>query len=240
MTKYIILLFVFSFWLFALPVGVFAQTTQTATLSLDPATGTFNRGCNYSLNVNLDTGGSQTDGADAILIYDPSRFNVTSIAKGTIFPDYPGNTIDSQNGKVTVSGLASVSTPFSGKGLLATVNLTVQSNAPPGATQIRFDFDSSNKANTRDSNVVERGTLVDVLNSAVDGNYTIGTGACGGQVAATPVPTKPIGAPIATPAAILETKEPVLPPAGSEQLTFTLAIVGVALTLLGILGLAVL
>lgn len=231
-------LLTFSISLLAFPAGVFAQT---ATLSLDPATSTFNRGCNYSLDVNLDTGSSQTDGTDAILVYDPTRFNITSITKGTIFPDYPGNTIDAQNGKVTVSGLASVSTPFSGKGLLATVNLTVQSNAPTGATQVRFDFDSNNKAKTTDSNVVERGTLVDVLNSVVEGNYTIGTGACSGQ--ATPIPTKSIGGPIATPAAIpepLPTKSPVLPPAGSEQLTFTLAIVGGVLTILGILGLAVL
>lgn len=220
------------------PAGVFAQT---ATLSLDPSTGTFNRGCSFSLDVNLDTGGSQTDGTDAILLYDPTRFNVTSITKGTIYPDYPGNSTDTQNGKITISGLASVSTPFSGKGTLATLNLTVQSNSPTGSTQIRFEFDPNNKANTRDSNVVERGTLVDVLNSVVDGNYTVGTGACGGgQVVPTP---RPGGGPYATPSATLEpkpTKPPVLPPAGSERFTFALAIFGGALTVLGILGLALL
>lgn len=227
-----------SFLLLALPAGVFAQT---ATLSLDPSIGTLNRGCSFSLDVNLDTGGSQTDGTDAILLYDPTRFNVTSITKGTIYPDYPGNSTDTQNGKITISGLASVSTPFSGKGTLATLNLTVQSNSPTGSTQIRFEFDPNNKANTRDSNVVERGTLVDVLNSVIDGNYTIGTGACGGgQVAPTP---RPAGGPYATPSATLEpkpAKPPVLPPAGSEQFTFALAIFGGVLTLLGILGLALL
>lgn len=221
------------------PSGVFAQS---AILSLDPSTGTFNRGCSFTLNVNLDTGGTQTDGSDAIIFYDPTRFNATSITNGTIYPDYPGNNIDPA-GKITISGLASVSTPFAGKGTLATLNFTVGSNAPTGAVQIKFDFDPNNKANTRDSNVVERGTVVDVLNSVVDGNYTIGTGTCDGQVA-TPAPRPGRGGTIiSTPAAQpkqFPPEEKKLPPAGSEQLTFTIAIVGGVLTVLGIMGLALL
>ncbi len=238
MIRVLLFFLTFAFWLFYSPAGVFAQT---ATLSLEPSTGTFNRGCNFSLNVVLDTGGTQTDGTDAILIYDPSRFNATSITNGTVYPDYPGNNIDVQNGRITISGLASVNTPFSSKGTLATVNFTVQSNAPAGVAQVKFDFLPTDKAKTTDSNVVERGTLVDTLNSVVDGNYTIGTGACG-QTAAPPT-TRPGGGPIiSTPSSTmpLPTKTPYLPPAGSEQLTFTLAIFGGALTILGILGLALL
>lgn len=238
MIRLLLFFLVSAFWLAYSPAGVFAQT---AVLSLEPSTGTFNRGCNFSVNVILDAGGTQTDGTDAILIYDSSRFNATTIANGTVYPDYPGNNIDAQNGRITISGLASVNTPFSSKGILATVNFTVQSNAPTGVSQVKFDFDPTNKAKTTDSNVVERGTLVDVLNSVVDGNYTIGTGACG-QVTVSPT-TRPIGEPGSTPSATFEplpTKQPVLPDTGSEQLTFTLAIVGGVLAVLGILGLALL
>lgn len=227
-----------SFLIFIFPSGVFAQT---AILSLDPSTGTLNRGCSFTLNVNLDTGGTQTDGSDAIIFYDPTRFNATSITNGTIYPDYPGNNID-PTGKITISGLASVSTPFAGKGTLATINFTVGSNAPTGAVQIKFDFDPNHKAETRDSNVVERGTVVDVLNSVVDGNYTIGTGTCDGQIA-TPTSRPRGGTVISTPAAQpkqFPPEEQKLPPAGSEQLTFTIAIIGGVLTVLGIMGLALL
>ncbi len=224
------------------PAGVFAQT---ATLSLDPAGGTFNKGCSFSVNINLDTGSSQTDGTDAILIYDSSRLNAAAITKGTIYPDYPGNNIDPQTGRITISGLASVDKPFSGKGLLATVNFTVQSNAPTGMTEVKFDFNSQDKANTRDSNVVERTTVVDVLNSVVNGNYIIGTGTCGSQVVTTsPVPAGQGGYVTATPAGQPKTIDQVVDRTGkgpgTPQLTFTLAIFGVVLTVLGVLGLALL
>lgn len=210
-----------------------------ATLSLSPSTGTYNRGCNFALNIDLDTQGVQTDGTDVILFYDPTRVIAQSITSGTIYPDYPGNNIDASAGKITVTGLASVETAFSGRGTLATINLTVQANAPTGATQIRFDFDPNNKAKTTDSNVVQRTPIVDVLNSVVDGSYTIGTGSCG-AVGPTPTPGYSYGQQTGGASSYGATPSSYLPPAGSEQFTFTLAIFGLTLTVLGILGIALL
>lgn len=226
----------------ALPVSAFA-----ATLSLTPAAGTFNKSCTFSLNVDVDTTGTQTDGTDAIILYDATRFTITSITNGSIYADYPGNNDDPASGKITISGLASVSTPFTGQGTLATINFTVKPTAPAGATTLKFDFDPNDKAKTTDSNVVERGTVVDVLNSVNNGNYTIGTGACG---AANPgggggtggggnilIPGK--GGLIASGSGQqIPLKQ--LPTGGTEQFTFTIAIVGSVLTVLGILGLALL
>ncbi|MCL4366008.1 cohesin domain-containing protein [Patescibacteria group bacterium] len=268
----IIFFLAFSLGILALP-----QMASASTLSLDPANGTFNQGCTFPVNIMVDTTNAatgaqtQTDGTDAILLYVPSVLAGQSITNGTIYPDFPGNNIDNTAGKVTISGLASVSTPFAGKGVLATVNFTVASNAPPGATQVKFDFDPGAKDKTTDSNIVERGTVVDTLNAVFDGNYIIGTGPCGaGSIAASPSPGststatsgssatgtstgtsgsstgtfKPGtgggsargGVIISTPSSEFKT----LPPAGSEKLTFTLAIVGSALTVLGILGIALL
>lgn len=212
---------------------------QTATLSLSPSSGTFNRGCSQSVNIALNTGGAQTDGTDAILIYDPSRLNATSIVNGTIYADYPGNNIDSANGKITVSGLASVTSPFTGSGVLATINFTVKSDAQVGVTQVNFDFDSNNKSKTTDSNVVQRGTVADILNSVVNGSYTVGTGACSSGTTILP-PTGGVGTPSGAVTSPSSSPSSTLPPAGSETLTYTLAIVGSILTVLGILGLAIL
>ncbi|OGE62609.1 hypothetical protein A2964_00240 [Candidatus Daviesbacteria bacterium RIFCSPLOWO2_01_FULL_40_27] len=229
-----------------------------ATLSLDPVNGTFNRGCNFSLNVNLDTQGGQTDGTDAILIYDPSRMTAQSITNGIIYPDYPGNTIDNSTGKVSILSLASVDKFFSGKGTLATVNFTVQSTAPTGVTQVSFDFDPNNKAKTTDSNVVERATILDLLSSVVNGNYIIGTGSCGAQTSPAPTigpgtsgtvvtqfpggrqGTVVVGTPPAQPKTLDQFVDKTGEGPGTPQLTFTLAIIGSVLTVLGILGLALL
>lgn len=218
-----------------------------ATLSLSPSSGTFNKGCQVNIEIKLDTGGAQTDGTDAIILFDQGKLTANSITPGTIYSDYPGNNPDNEGGKVTISGLASISSTFSGQGTLATIHFTVKENAGTGATIVKFDFDPNDKTKTTDSNVVQRGTIQDILSSVTNGNYTIGTGACAG---ATPIPTIiPRGAPIvSTPSSQIPVKEipikevPIktLPPAGSEQFTFTIAIVGTVLTVLGILGLALL
>lgn len=166
-------------FIFAL-IFIFANPVlaSAATLTLIPNTGTFNRGCSFSLNVDLDATGVQTDGTDAILRYDPTRFTATSVASGTIYPDYPGNSIDTQTGKINISGLASPDQAFSSKGTLATVNFIALQGAPTGTTQVTFDFDPNDKTKTTDSNVVERGTIADRLDSVTNGTYTVGTGAC--------------------------------------------------------------
>lgn len=215
---------------FQLTTAVFAQQ---ATLSLSPTSGTFNKGCAFSLDILLDTGGAQTDGTDAILTYDVSRLTATSITPGTIYPDYPGNSIREDLGKVTISGLASVTSAFSGKGTLAKVNFAVKETAPTGLTQVKFDFDANNKTNTTDSNVVQRGTstVADILGSVTNGSYTVGSGVCGGTGATQ----------ISTPSGqVVEIPLKTLPPAGSETLTYTIAIMGGILTLLGVLGLVLL
>lgn len=219
--------------------------TKLATLGLSPASGTLNQGCNYVLDINLDTAGADTDGTDVILLYENAKVVATSIVSGTIYPDYPGNNIDAQAGRITVSGLSSVTTAYKGSGVLAKINITIPNNAPLGPAQIRFDFDPNNKSKTTDSNVVERGSVKDILNSAASGNYTIGTGTCSGvvtQVTPTPTPRLSGGGTIdSTPSA----KKPVLDEivggkTGVVETTIMLTVVGGVLTVLGILGLALL
>lgn len=274
MKRFLLLILSFGLWVLASPAGVLAQTTQTASLSVDPTNGTFNQGCAFSINITLDTGGVKTDGTDAILVYDASRLTATSITNGSVYPDFPGNNIDTQGGKITISGLASVSTPFSGRGTLATINFLVSPSAPAGATQIKFEFDPTGSSfpaqctqngtarNSCDSNVVQQGTVLDVLGAVNNGNYIIGTGSCTPQASPSPAPgsgvvqvpggssgtTRPgvIGGPggtvfVSSPSAnsgFIPMK--TLPPGGTQEFTFMLAILGSALTVLGILGLALL
>ncbi|EKD90563.1 MAG: hypothetical protein ACD_30C00112G0004 [uncultured bacterium] len=237
--KYILMSFL------ALVIFSSPALAQAATLSLNPSAGTFNRGCVLGVNIELDTQGGQTDGTDVILIFDPTKLSVktSDITNGKIYQDYPGNSVDAQSGKLSISGISSVSEPFTGKGTFATVQFHVLENAPTGATLIRFDFDPNDKTKTTDTNVVERGTIADLLSSVTDGNYTVGTGSCvsqgqgaagttiGGQgqvgtVSATPLPTK------------VPLKE--LPQGGIFDNTIIIAAIGTVLTIIGIAGLAML
>ena len=221
------------FALFALPAQALA-----ATLSLSPASAAYNRSCNFALEVLLDTQGDQTAGTDAIIKYDTTRFTALSIAKGTLYDDYPGTNIDESAGTISISALAAFNNSFSGTGTLAQINFQVEANAPLGVSAMTFDFDPNDKAKTTDSNVVESSTVQDILSSVTNGSYTIGQGSCDGSVVVTPAPTNPIGQP-GDPSPFI-TGKPTLPPAGSAEMTVVLAAVGAILTILGILGLALL
>src|SRR3990167_8307133 len=129
-----------------------------ASLSFAPATGSFNRGCTMAINIELDTQGAQTEGTDVIINYEASKVSLTTsqITNGSIYPEFPGNSVDSTSGKISISGISSVSTPYNGKGIFATLNFKVLDNAPAGTTTLKFDFNPSDKTRTTDSNVVER------------------------------------------------------------------------------------
>lgn len=216
---------------------MFPSLSFAATLTLSPASGTFNRGCSYAVDIVLDTGGVQTDGTDAILFYQPAALTATSVTSGTIYADYPGNAIDPATGKITVSGLASVTQAFSGKGTLATINFSVPQSAALGQTQVTFDYDPNNPQKTTDSNVVERDSIQDVLAPPIgNGAYTIGTGSCTGL---STTPDSGIGSPVMpTPAGNIPYK--TLPNSGIEGPTLIFGVVGGLLVVIGMIGFALL
>lgn len=166
---------ILSFYLMS-PVSAFG-----ATLSFDPASGVLNKGCEVTLKINLDTQGVQTDGTDVIVLYTPAQLSISTsqITNGTIYPEYPGNSVDSAGGKISISGISSVSSPFSGTGIFSTLKFKVADTlAENTKVDLKFDFDPNNKTKTTDSNIVERGTIADVLSSVTNGSYTVGSGSC--------------------------------------------------------------
>ena len=161
--------------------GVFPAYASAATLTFNPATGVLNKGCEVSIKIDLDTQGVQTDGTDVIVTYNPAQLTTSTsgITNGTIYPEYPGNSVDTSAGKISISGISSVSSPYTGSGTFATIKFTVASTlAANTPIALNFDFDPNNKTKTTDTNVVERGTIADVLASVTNGSYTVGTGTC--------------------------------------------------------------
>lgn len=152
-----------------------------ATLSLSPSQGSFNPGCDFSIDANLDTGGFDTDGTDVVLIFNPAVFEGISAQNGSLYPNYPAVSIDNTNGKIRYSGLASPSSPFNGAGKFATFNFKVKPNAQTGNATISFDFDPNNPSKTTDSNVIETATIQERLSSVVNGGFQIGSGSCDGS-----------------------------------------------------------
>lgn len=208
-----------------------------ATLSLAPSSGQMNKGCDVTVTIELDTQGAQTDGTDVILTYNPAVLTIqqSDITNGKVYADYPGNSVDAATGKVSISGIAQVAEAFSGKGTFATLKFKVNP-AANGTATLKFDFDPNNKSKTTDSNVVERGTIADVLTSVTDGSYTIGSGSCAQGIGApgSGTTTLPVSNPIASGGSLPTS----LPESGILDNTILVASVGTLLVILGIAGIA--
>ncbi len=251
--------FFFAFVIFLIPT-----VTYAATLTLSPSTATVNKNCTFEIKVNLNTEGQDTDGTDVILSYDATKFSVTtsSIVNGTVYSDYPGNSVT--NGRISISGIAPAAQPYNGTGTFATLNVSVLSTAA-GSGTFKFDFDPNDKVKTTDTNVVQGGAdPVDILSAVTDGTYTIGTGTtCTGGTAGLGSGTGGtsgggLGAGTRTlPAGntggqggtaglpggpATDSGYPIneLPRGGLEGTTLLFAVVGGALTVIGLLGLALL
>ena len=156
-------------------LSVKAQLVPRATLSLNPATGTFTVGEIFDVDILLDTGGYAIAGVDIhFLNYDPNILEVQDadpatpgiqITPGTLMSSNQLNEVNSSAGTIDFGQITSGGSTFTGSGVLATVTFEVIS---VGTTDLVFDF---TPGNTRDSNVACCGGF-DVLASATGAQFT--------------------------------------------------------------------
>ncbi len=165
-----------AFLFFFLPTKVWAA----ATLSFSPATKTVLVNDTFNVDVILNTGGSETDGADVIVRYDGNKLSLISAVLGDLY----ANKLTSDTsvaGKITLRATSSENASFNGTGTFAT--LTFKAIAA-GTANLYFDFTSGA---TTDSNVAYQGS--DILGSTSNASYTITTSGNGG---ASPSPSLPV------------------------------------------------
>lgn len=114
-----------------------AGLAQTApvTLSLSPASGTYNLNQVFSVTVHVDSGGQVVDGVDAILRYDPTQLEVAALPAQTLFGTGQSSPVisnDPATGEIDLVGLATSGQGQSVSGVLASVQFQVigTGNAP--------------------------------------------------------------------------------------------------------------
>lgn len=172
-------LLISTIFVFSLLVLGLSNTTQalaaSATLTLTPATVTTSVGQTVSVKIDLNTGGSTTDGTRAILLFDKNLLEATAVVPGSLYKEYPqtAQTVDNTTGTVKVSGIAP-DAPYNGTGTFATIDFKAKS---AGSTTIRFDF---TQGSTTDSNVADTATSSDILAQATGATVTISGSGTGG------------------------------------------------------------
>jgi LPXTG-motif cell wall-anchored protein len=152
------------------------QAAYAAALQLSPPGGTVGVDGTIQVKINLSlASGESVSGVDAELTFDENKLQVTAVQDGTLFPTYPVSTYSNTEGTIAVSGLAQTGSSVTAGGTLATITFKGKSG---GTAAVTFDFTSGS---TTDSNVAQKDTDTDLLESVVNGSYTVsGSGGVGG------------------------------------------------------------
>jgi len=186
---------------------VLTGEAKAAALQLNSPGGSYSVGNTFDVKIDLSLSSESVDGVDAILNYNTSVLSVDKITNGSLFVDYPTATYDSSQGTISVSGLASSTSPVTAGGTVATITFKGESE---GTGTVTFNFTSGSGT---DSNVAENTTGNDILESVVNGSYTIGSGGIGGGT---------------------DTDEGTgLPTTGNQPITAVLFLVGIVLLTVG-------
>jgi hypothetical protein len=203
------------------------------SLSLAPSSATIGLNQTAKIAINLDTGGVAVNGADIVLIFDPSVLSVSAVTWGNLFGEnQPKPTIDNTIGKIILhpSTLNTAST-ITGQGVLAI--LTVKGISSGSS---KLNFVCTNGATQNETNIWAKGNDILLCSSIVSGLYTVRSG-FGSVLSAndtTPVYLAQTSATTTvTPSPTITENYKTLPEAGSMEDTFIILLSGLAFIGLG-------
>ncbi|WKZ30980.1 MAG: hypothetical protein QY318_03995 [Candidatus Dojkabacteria bacterium] len=103
----ILILFASAVNLLAFPAPT--QASGSATFSITPSNGYVVEGQQFSIDVLIDTAGTEVVQARAVITFDPTRVRLTNAGRNnSLFAQYPtdGQTTDNTNGVVMVTGFS--------------------------------------------------------------------------------------------------------------------------------------
>lgn len=185
-------------------------------LELSPSSGSISTS-GTNINVDIDTGSLEAKSAKAVINFDATKLEVTSIQEGTFFDEVSYN-IYNTTGQVVINANLSLGSSLeskTGTGTLAT--MTVRAKTSSGTANMTFDC---TEGSSTDSGINDP-TPTDIIDCAsnVNGSYTLGAAAV-----TSPSPSPAVGGPQPSPS--------VLPVAGTVGSTVSLLILGLGLILI--------
>lgn len=138
---------------------LFMVSAASASLYFSPLPSSIPVGQDFTVEINLGSGGLPTLGTDAVILYNPQVLEARKIISGNIYPSYPesGKQINNTQGKVSFSGTSTLGSPVTADGLLGKVVFRAKKT---GKTTLSFLWQPDD---TRDSNIVPYQGSADLL-----------------------------------------------------------------------------
>lgn len=129
-------------------------------------------GDEIEVNIKISTGGYTSAGSDILLTFDPSSIELEDtrfFERGKIYQDYPGANFDPEKGTIFLSGISiSNQGGFNGTDTFGKVFLKAKRT---GKTALKVEY---SKDVTTDSNIIEIGSIADVLGEVNNLDLNIG------------------------------------------------------------------
>lgn len=145
-----------------------ASQVSLPNLSLSPENESyvFSAGQTYPVGIILDSGDSEIDGVDVVIMFDPKKARVVTnqVSSAGLLEQVPLNRVDNITGKIIFSALTFK--PKVVNGILGSFRFE-----PLVTGQVDFKFDFKLGA-TVDSNVAQHGSANDALGKVVNATYT--------------------------------------------------------------------
>lgn len=166
MKKHLLLII---FILLILPL-IKPKEVSAQTLSFEPSTLGVVNGNQFTVKININTGGKETSGAEAMILFDSSILSIESVSNGGFYTYFGSNPISGTSNKYLISGYEQDSTSYkTGTGTLAQIVFAAKAN---GTSSVSFECTSAKV----DSNIYEGSTANDIINcgSLTQANYTVG------------------------------------------------------------------
>jgi hypothetical protein len=197
-------------------------------LTLSPSSGTLTSS-GIQIDVQIDTGGQEAKSAKAVINFDSSKVEVSSIQAGTFFDDVSHNIYSNQ---VIINANLSLGSSLESKtgvGTLAT--MTVNSKSNSGTASLTFDC---TMGDSTDSGINDpTPTDIIVCSENINGTYNLGSSSPNPNPSPNPSPSPDAGtggaedpSPVPTPSE--------LPESGTVEYTFGVLALGFALLFIGI------
>ncbi len=166
---------------------------SAATFEFSPATYTFKKECESSINIIADTKGAESNAADIEIRYDITKIDIIDSN-----PNSPGTQIDISSAdayEVYVYNLADETTGVirvAATNFMSNLNGrktfgTIEFKTLPGVSTANFTIYFTSPNNSLDSNIADAYTSLDLLTSVTNGSYTFVDGSCIEDTQAPPI-----------------------------------------------------
>lgn len=144
-----------------------------AVVSLSASQTSLKIGEKITVEINI-TSNKKTDGTDLVITYDPKLLSVETVGTnknpvrvGTIYRDYPLNSLEPTLGRIIISGITDLPGGALADGLFGSIVFQAKSQ---GTANINLDF---NPGQTTDSNIIESISGKDILEQVNNLQLTI-------------------------------------------------------------------